>query len=280
MADADEKLGYDQHQDNEKQDRDDLATSVPGFASRRPDIDNGSAASNLWLVTFTDIMALMLTFFVLLYTMSMPHEEEWSRMTQALNQEFNKYDAYAPQWNAAPQDSINIDRVDFSSALDLDYLSVLLRQTLRDQAGAQNIVFIKNRDRLIISMPSDALFASGQADVLSEGRKTLFMMGEALSKIRNGIEVLGHTDPSPIEKTAGRFESNWHLSLARAANVAGILEASGYRRPIALQGMASARYDELPDDISEEERLSLSRRVDIVILKSTGNKRHGFDLGL
>lgn len=254
--------------------------TVPGsFAVRSSGLDDSAGSTSLWLITFTDIMALMLTFFVLLYTMSMPQEKEWSRMTKALNDEFSKYYAHAPALNSGSQDSINIDRVDFSRALDLNYLAVLLQETLKDKEAAEEIIVIKRKDRLIISMPNDLLFAAGKASVLSEGRQTLFTMGEALAKIRNSIEVIGHTDPRPVEKSGGRFESNWHLSLARAANVAGILQNTGYRRTISIKGMSSARYDELSEDMIKQERLSLSRRVDIVILRSTGSQRHGFQMG-
>ncbi|HRQ61536.1 MAG TPA: flagellar motor protein MotB [Alphaproteobacteria bacterium] len=223
----------------------------------------------LWLVTFTDIMALMLTFFVLLYTMSVPREDEWTRMTSALGREFGKQ--YSPPALTGAQDAINIDKVDFSKALDLDYLAVLLKETLKDNERAKGILMINRGDSLIVSMPDSLLFEAGQAQVLDEGRKTLFAMGEALSKIRNSVEIVGHADPRPVGAApSNAFASNWELSLSRAANVASILQSTGYSKPMTLRGMSSARYDELPADLGEDKRLDLSRRVDIVILKTTG----------
>lgn len=232
----------------------------------------------LWLITFTDITALMLTFFVLMYTMSSPKQQEWTRMTSALGKEFSTQ--YAPPDQAGAQDAINIDKVDFSKALDLDYLAVLLKETLKDEEQAGNILLTNRGHSLVISMPDSLLFEVGQAQVLDQGRKTLFAMGEALSKMRNAIEIVGHADPRPVGTApSAAFASNWELSLARAGNVASILQSTGYQKPIIVRGMSSARYDELPAELGEDKRLDLARRVDIVVLKTTGAQvqRYNFD---
>ena len=50
----------------------------------------------LWLITFTDIMALMLTFFVLLYSMSIPEVKKWEELTSSINKGFSKF--YSRGW--------------------------------------------------------------------------------------------------------------------------------------------------------------------------------------
>lgn len=127
-------------------------------------------------------------------------------------------------------------------------------------------------------MPDNLLFKSGSAEIAAEGQGILFKVGESLARISNSIEVVGHSDPTPIQKSGGLYASNWDLSLARAANVAAFLENTGYRKPIVMRGMSSARYDELPNNLGEEKKLSLSRRVDIVVLASTGALRQRFNL--
>lgn len=252
-----------------------VAMDVP-FRIRKP--EEIKRAVSLWLITFTDIMALMLTFFVLLYTMSSPKEQEWTAMASAMGKQLSKN--YAQPAVKGAQDTINIDKVDFSKALDLDYLAVVLKESLKDNERAEGILVINRGDGLIVSMPDSLLFEVGQAAVLDEGRKTLFAMGEALSKMRNAIEIIGHADPRPVGQAPSEtFQSNWELSLARAANVASVLEATGYTKPMTIRGMSSARYDELPAELGEEKRLDLSRRVDIVILKTTGTQvqRYSFD---
>lgn len=199
-------------------------------------------------------------------------------MTAALGRDLGRQ--FAPPANRGTQDTINIDKVDFSKALDLSYLGVLLKETLKNNPQAEGIMMINRGDRLIVSMPDSLLFDAGQADVLDSGRKTLFAMGEALAKMRNAIEIVGHADPRPVGvNPSAAYGNNWELSLARATNVAALIESTGYSRPMTVRGMSSARYDELPQDLPEDKRLDLARRVDIVILRTTGAQvqRYSFD---
>ena len=53
----------------------------------------------------------------------------------------------------------------------------------------------------------------------------------------------------------------------------------GYRRPMIVRGMSSARYDELPDTLPDQQRLDLSRRVDIVVMTDDGRLRQGLTFG-
>lgn len=234
--------------------------------------------SPLWLITFTDVMALMLTFFVLLYSMSAPDAEKWSGMTATINNNFSKY--RAPEWNAGSVDStIIIERVDHRRALDLRYLASIIKRALDRNGGAEGVLLFAQKDTLVISMPHDLFFEPGRDDIGPEGQRMLFEIGGALEKIRNAIEIVGHADPRPMDDSEN-FDSNWELSLSRASAVAGVLANVGYTRPIHVRGMSSARYNDLPENMSEAEKLDLSRRVDIVILKDDGVRRSflGMDL--
>lgn len=239
--------------------------------------DEDQAVSPLWLITFTDTMALMLTFFVLLYAMSVPEEEKWVDVTAALNTEFNKF--FSQKFEAGPEDSINISKLNMREALSLDYLRNLIVELIQEEKGLDNVIVLKRRDNLVLSLPQDLLFESGQAEVNERGIKALFALGGVLSRIKNRIEVMGHADPRPIQGSGGAYPSNWELSLARAAAVAAVLENVGYRRPVVVRGVSSARYEDLPESISEEERLDLSRRVDIVIMKDDGSGQIMLDFG-
>ncbi len=232
----------------------------------------------LWLITFTDIMALMLTFFVLLYSMSQPKVEEWSNLTTGLNKSFSKF--YSQKFEAGAQDTINIERTDFSQALSLSYLESLLEKTIAEDDRLKGTVLIPQKNRLIVSLPQNLLFEAGQAEVNVAGKKAIFSIGDILIRIRNRIQVIGHTDPVPIQNDSAEFQSNWHLSLARAAEVARILTNVGYTKPVIVRGLSSARYEELPSELSEEERLGYARRVDIVILKDDGSQRLFVDSSL
>lgn len=239
---------------------------------------SGEAGTSLWLITFTDAMALMLTFFVLLYSMSVPTEEEWKDITKGFSNQFSK--TRSAQWTHGSQDTISIGKIDFTQALNLGYLNTVLENVIEKDPRLKNIVLIPQADNLIVSVPQDLLFQSGQAIISAEGKQTLFAIGNAMGRIRNRIEVIGHTDPVKIRNRETPFLSNWELSLARAGSVALTIENAGYQRPVIIRGLSSSRYDDLPETLDEEERLSLARRVDIVIMEDDGSQQNLIDIGL
>lgn len=230
----------------------------------------------LWLITFTDVMALMLTFFVLLYSMSAPKKEEWDQVAQSLSSKFTKQ--FTKPAFSGSQDVIEIDRITLSKALDLKYLHNLIVEALRKD-NVKDVQLFMQDHRLIIAMPSDLLFDSGGVDVKMKGKKVLFSLAGVLSRIKNRVEVLGHTDPEPVTATGGRYESNWELSLLRASSVSAVLQEVGYDGHMVVRGMSSGLYDELPQEGDEKSRMEKSRRVDIVIMDDDGRKKSIMGLG-
>ena len=77
-------------------------------------------------ITFTDTMALMLTFFVLMFAMSEPKPEYWSDMASALHTELKPFDVNVN--DSGPVNAINLERVGYNKALDLNYLEEVLQQ--------------------------------------------------------------------------------------------------------------------------------------------------------
>ena len=243
-----------------------------GSYGGRQRVKDDTPPSSLWLITFTDIMALMLTFFVLLYSMSVPTEEEWKEITKGLKNQFTK--TYSGDAYRGSQQEVNISKIDFTKAQNLTYLNSVLSNIVEKDERLKNIVLIPQNDHLIVSVPEELLFQAGRADISNGGKQLLFSIGNTMARIRNRIEVIGHTDPRPMQESKDKFGSNWELSLARAGVVANTLENAGYQRPIIIRGFSSSRYDDLPEDMEEEERLSLSRRVDILVMKDDGSRRN------
>lgn len=260
------------HQEEEKEI---IATAAPRRFGRRMG-DSGAGTQSMWLVSFTDVMALMLTFFVLLFAMSNPKQEEWEDFTQNIQKNFNKFSG--PALNRGKEDAINIEKINFSQALDLNYLKALVGNLIKQEPSLKVVRLIDNGNSLIISLPHDLLFDAGQAAVKTEANKALFTIAGTLDRIKNRVEIVGHTDPRPL--SGSDFPSNWELSLARAANVAAVLENVGYEKPMVIRGQASGRYDDIPETVSVSERLDLSRRVDIVVMEDDGRRAKLFDIGL
>jgi len=234
---------------------------------------HGGRKSAAWLISFTDVIALMLTFFVLLFAMSEPEREKWTSITTALQTEIGKF--YGAQQGKGEQTGLNIDRLTARNALDLQYLQGILQGiiTTDDALGAAWV--IRTDETLVMSLPSDFLFDSGSADLGPNGRHAIERLVTTLSSIKNAVEIHGHTDPNPLNGS-GRFRSNWQLSLARAASVAAFLYEEGYDKTIPIQGLADSRLAYLTAVSDQNELFRLNRRVDIVIHQRERHRRQSF----
>lgn len=227
------------------------------------------AASNVWLISFTDIMALMLTFFVLLFSMSEPEKDDWSKVAHVLQVEFNKFEG--PNAFRNIYDALNVRKIGYDKALDLSYLKLLMERLIEKNKSLSAITLQSENNALIISLPDSLLFQTGKTDLSEEGSQALFPLAGMLSRIDNRVEIVGHTDPRPLSSESA-FPSNWELSLSRALVVAGVLENLGYSKPLIVRGLSSGRYNMLPDDMSEAKKQSVSRRVDIILMQDDGKK--------
>jgi len=251
-------------------------TGLRRYSRRMGDTGGESGGGNIWLLSFTDVMALMLTFFVLLFAMSKPKTESWSEITSALQQELNRF--YGPALNRGTEDAPNVERANFSRALDITYLAAVIEAFIKENPDLGDVSIFPQTDHLVVALPHDLLFDAGAVTIKPKGVRTLYALGGVLSRIRNQIEIVGHADPSPISGEGGLYKNNWELSLARAGSVAGVMESVGYDREIIVRGSSSGRYQDLDGVIDDEaRRLALSRRVDFVILNHAGaRKRRAF----
>lgn len=222
--------------------------------------------STAWMVTFTDLVSLMLTFFVLLFSMSNVKVDEWDAMIDTLTQTLNPSKLTTV---AAATSKFNIGTIFRKRAINLDYLSTVLEDTMAQDDLLSHSQLMMLDDRLVIALPGDLLFPTGRAVMPDEAKSALFTLGSVLRNVGNQIGVNGHTDPRPPSDESN-FTSNWELSLARAAAVANTIRRSGYTDEIFAFGYASSRYHQLPK-IDEEQRRQLARRVDIVVFPTVGD---------
>lgn len=228
------------------------------------DIRMESKKSVAWMITFTDLVSLMLTFFVLLFSMSNIKVDRWNDVIDALSQSLNPASVKA---QSSATSSFNIATLFRKRAINLDYLTSVLDEAVAKDELLINSQLMRLEDRLVIALPGDLLFEPGKAVLAENAKKALFNLGGVLRNIGNQIGINGHTDPAP--PTGSAYTSNWELSMGRATAVANALKRSGYTEDIVAFGYANSRFKELPD-MPEAERRALGRRVDIVVFPTVG----------
>ncbi|MGB0683148.1 MAG: flagellar motor protein MotB [Magnetovibrionaceae bacterium] len=230
-----------------------------------PHAKGTAGQSRAWMITFTDLVSLMLTFFVLLFSMSHLKIDQWETMIDSLSQTLNPTDV---DERKPLSTELNIGSIFRKSAINLDYLVSVLGEAMDEDPLLRESLLLRMDDRLLIALPGDLLFQPGQAILNERARQAIFNLGGVLRNIGNQIGVNGHTDPIP--PGAGPFASNWELSVSRAAAVANALRTSGYGEEITAFGYAASRFDLLPD-LPPVERRAMARRVDVVVFPDVGD---------
>jgi chemotaxis protein MotB len=213
-----------------------------------------------WLVTFTDLVSLMLTFFVMMFAMSNVNVDQFKNMTVALSRSLNPLQLKS---TVTPSAQFNIGSLFRKPAIDLDYLASVLSGAVSQDSSLAGIRVFKQEDRLVIALPGDALFVDGRAELSESARSTLFDLGGVLGTIANKMAVYANAETGQLAETI--YTTAWELSLARAINVANTLRDSGHSTGIVSHGFADSRYAD-SSGLTEDVRRSLARRVDIVIL--------------
>lgn len=241
-------------------------------------IDYSATNSKVWLISFTDILALMLTFFVMLFSMSEPRTMLDST-PQALSSPRleDKQNQGAPQ-NMGSEEAINLNRIGFNKALELGYLKNIIDEQKLSYPSLSKMKILEDKEngRLILMLPEELLFASASDRLSGKGQDAVADLANILKNIKNGIEVVGHSDPRPAK--ANTALSNMLLSIGRAKAVADFLKQQGYGRAIPYQGYGSALYTNLPQSWAEAQKLETARRVDIFIHAHDGSRQKRFGI--
>ena len=127
--------------------------------------------------------------------------------------------------------------------------------------------------RMIVKLPAGILFASGSADLSTEGATAITEVAGILKQFPDRhFEVAGHTDNVPLGSSsfkddpqgASKFKDNWELSTARAVNVTERLIGAGLN-PAKLVAAGYGQYAPLRSNANEAGRQE-NRRIEIVLL--------------
>lgn len=228
----------------------------------------GGAKSPQWLITFADLAAVLVAFFVLMFSMSEVDTDRWNGAVDALDRQF---DVRHEEESAKPTAPLNITQLLTENGLDLGYLRRILAGHIADQPELAGAGLREVDDSVIVTLPASSLFETGGAVVSPRGQRSIFILAGALGRIENNIEVIGHADPQPIKR--GAFDTNWELSLARAAAVARALNVNGVSREIRVVGAGASRFSEIDSGLPMQQREALARRVDVIIRDRRGALR-------
>jgi chemotaxis protein MotB len=138
-----------------------------------------------------------------------------------------------------------------------------LAARLKSMVDAGELSIALRDGRMVLQLPNDVLFASGQTDIRAQGQAALKQVAVALKAFPGRhFQVAGHTDDVPIETE--RFPSNWELSTTRALEVGRFLRGQGVG-PAVLSVAGYAEYDPVAANVDARNR-ARNRRIEITLV--------------
>jgi len=249
-----------------------------------------------WVVTFADLMSLLMCFFVLLLSFSEIDAQKFKQIAGELSKAFGVqrevpvleipmgtspiFDKFSPappeptvlnevkQTTTEKQPELETLKSPTDVAVEaaiqeeidntLEQVQSVLEPAIKD--GRVNVSL--EQQRIVIRVEEKGAFPSGSADLTWEFEGLLLEMADILVEIPGKLTIEGHTDDIPIRTQ--RFYSNWDLSAARAAAVANALLAEGRLEPARLAVTGLAFTEPRVPNTSSENRTK-NRRVEIII---------------
>jgi chemotaxis protein MotB len=242
-----------------------------------------ATSTDEWLLTYGDMVTLLLTLFVLLVLTATYDTGKFERDgTDATLRgifasiaEFRVDTPYADEVAVDPSDDPDekVVRVPGGASLTLLKDADLALIERREEALADiraalaqekldpYIAAVAEGDGIRLDIPNSILFEVGRVELLGRGRAVLRALAPVLAKGSYRISVEGHTDNSPID--TAEFASNWELSANRAAKVVRLFVEAGIA-PARLEAVGHADTRPIADNATADGRAE-NRRVSILL---------------
>ncbi len=249
------------------------------------------AGAPAWMCTFSDLMALLMCFFVLLLSFSEMDVQKYKQVAGSMANAFGVQrevlvemppmgtsfvaQEFSPGRTDPTPDPIIMQRVE-SLKVHLDIIRVAreeliknqadrIRQALAQEIRAGKVEVETEEGRVIIRVRERASFASGSADLIRDFLPVIQRISEVIAPEKGQIAVAGHTDDIPIN--TGRFRSNWELSSSRATSVAHAMLENTELSPQRMRVEGFGEFRPLRENNTPEDRL-FNRRVEISLEQS------------
>lgn len=208
-----------------------------------------------WLLSFADLMMLLLTFFVLLFSVSNVDANKYRQLAESLEGRIDETSVLEKPPALVSTVELNggeTERPDTQPESLAHILETEIEKDMLDVEEGERRITIRFQERIA--------FPSGRETLEESFAPVLAKIGAALIDVPGEITVAGHTDDLPIANQ--RFRSNWELSTARAVSVVhGLLEHTAIDRGrISAVGYADTR-PLVPNDTPDHR--ALNRRVEI-----------------
>ena len=230
--------------------------------------------TNFWMITFSDLIMLLLTFFVLLLTMKSLNQKDVREMFPnasleggPLNYSRTGYTGNAPDFFGDNENAVFVENRNVMKQLFLvmkDIQTDPLEKEKIDQL--EKLIQVEDSPKgVVVSFRTEDLFETGRAAINPSRAEILDAAGELLQRTTNTILVMGHAGPGKPKSAA--LQSNWELSLHRAFQVMYYLTANFAMEPdrFAVGGMGAIKPEAFA---GSPDGRNNNNRIEFILMKS------------
>ncbi|HEY9179403.1 MAG TPA: OmpA family protein [Candidatus Baltobacteraceae bacterium] len=214
-----------------------------------------------WLLTYADMITLLLALFIILFAMSTISKVKFQKFAKDVSGGFDNV------WstNQPPQGGQDAQK-SFNSSSNIPAIQKELQQYVQSHKLQNQVQVHMDHRGLVITLLSDkSYYDSGSAELRPQTKEILDGVDVFLRKNANLIRVEGNTDNVPI--ATEQYPTNWELSTARAVNVVRYLVENDHLSPMRISAAGYGQYHPRTDNSTPEARQA-NRRVDIVLLNA------------
>lgn len=238
---------------------------------RIKDQESSGGGSPGWMTTYSDLMSLLLTFFILLYSMSTVDVQKFRNITYSLQQALTGVGGTSILEGEISNEMLPIDesreigneiaREHISNEILIMYEKV--SNYLHENNLEANVAVKMNTQGVFVNINEAILFDLGSAKLKDSGIELLKRLEGLVNDFDNDIVIEGHTDNIPIN--GNTYPTNWELSTARAVSVVRYLSEVEKIDPSRLSARGYGEYSPIAPNDTQENR-ALNRRVNMFIV--------------
>jgi chemotaxis protein MotB len=218
-----------------------------------------------WLLTYADLITLLLAFFIMMYTFSKRDAQKYEEVAGHLKAIFAGGTGIAGKGSVAASEPMQIASKGASSGDIKRQLESEFINQANNKGNQQNISVVSDERGIVIRVMDRAFFDEGRAELKEKAKNTLDSIVPIIKNANRHIRVEGHTDNVPIN--TAEFRSNWELSTRRATEVVRYLvEHRGYP-PEKISAAGYAEYRPIVKNDGPQNR-ALNRRIEIILANS------------
>ena len=216
-----------------------------------------------WMDTFADTMTLLLTFFILLYSISAVDSEKLKQLSEALQ--------HSLTGNSSIEEVQSIDdlKVELEEGTKYEDLAAKLNEII-EQNSLTDEIKIREEDRgIVLELDESILFDSGKADIKPSSIPILDTISKIINETDNEIVAEGNTDDVPVKNA--EFDSNWELSTKRSLSIVKYLIENKNINPNRISIKGYGEFNPIAPNDTQENK-SKNRRVDILVVEERVSK--------